>query len=164
MGRNDFPGSDLMIAREPQMCPPQVPQHQPLENAPQMISSSESDEKPRKRCAFPSSQLDQKGIFGFSLDLKSRLNTSSQVAPSPWISVSLLLETVKLLLKTDGRHVWLDQWLGCVSQHQNKPLVYSSWNPLSYLSWDAPFSSMTSQNLHNDELGHFTFSYSFPKP
>jgi hypothetical protein len=23
---------------------------------------------------------------------------------------------------------------------------------------------MTSQNLHNDELGRFTFSYSFPKP
>jgi hypothetical protein len=83
MGRKDFHGSDLMIARESQMCPPQVPQHQVLENVPQMISSSESDEKPRKRCAFPSSQLDQKGIFGFSLDWKSRLNTSSQVVPSP---------------------------------------------------------------------------------
>jgi hypothetical protein len=78
MGRKDFPGSDLMIAREPQMCPPQVSQPQRLENAPQMISPSESDEKLGKRCAFPSSQLGWKGIFGFSLDGTSRLNTSSR--------------------------------------------------------------------------------------
>jgi hypothetical protein len=83
MGRKDFPGSDLMIAREPQMCPPQVSQPQRLENAPQMISPSESDEKLGKRCALPSSQLGRKGISGFSLDGTSRLNTSSEVAPSP---------------------------------------------------------------------------------
>jgi hypothetical protein len=83
MGQKDFPGSDLMIAQEPQMCPPQVPQPQRLENAPEMISLSEFDEKPGKGCAFPSSQLGRKGVSGFSLDGTSRLNTSSEGAPSP---------------------------------------------------------------------------------
>jgi hypothetical protein len=57
MCRKDFLGYDLTIAREPQMCPPQVLHSQCLESTPQMIPSSESDEEPGKICAFPSSQL-----------------------------------------------------------------------------------------------------------
>ena len=34
MGQKDFPGSDLMIAREPRMCPPQVLHSQCPESAP----------------------------------------------------------------------------------------------------------------------------------
>jgi hypothetical protein len=83
MGRKDFLGSDLMIAREPQMCPPQVLQPQRLENAPRMVSPLESVEKPGKRCALPFSQLDRKGISRFSLDGINRLNTSSEAVPSP---------------------------------------------------------------------------------
>jgi hypothetical protein len=71
MGRKDFHGSDMMIAREQQMCHPQVSQPQRLENAPHMISPSEYEEKPRKMSAFPSSQLGRKGIYGFFLDWKS---------------------------------------------------------------------------------------------
>jgi hypothetical protein len=84
MGRKDFPGSDLMITREPQMCPPQLSHPQRLENAPQMISPSESDEKPGNRCALPSSQLGRKGIPGFSLDGTSRLTKPPQkLRPHP---------------------------------------------------------------------------------
>jgi hypothetical protein len=68
MGQKDLPGYDLMITREPQMCPPQLSHPQWMENVPQMISLSESDEKPRNRCTFPSSQLGWKGIYGLSLD------------------------------------------------------------------------------------------------
>jgi hypothetical protein len=72
-GQKDFLGSDMMIPREPQMCPFQLSHPQRLENAPQMISPSEFDEKLGNRCALPSSQLGQKGISGFSLDGTSRL-------------------------------------------------------------------------------------------
>jgi hypothetical protein len=68
MGQKGFPGSDLMIAREPRMCPPKVSHSQCLENAPQMIPLSESDEEPGKRCALPSSQLRRRGISELSLD------------------------------------------------------------------------------------------------
>jgi hypothetical protein len=83
MGRKYFPRSDLMITREPQLCPPQVFQPQWLETVPHMISLSESGEKLGKRCAFPSSQMGRKGIYGFFMYGTSRLNTSSEVAPSP---------------------------------------------------------------------------------
>jgi hypothetical protein len=68
MRRKGFPGSDLMIAREPRMCPPKVSHSQCLENAPKMIPQSESDEEPGKRCTFPSSQLGRRGISELSLD------------------------------------------------------------------------------------------------
>jgi hypothetical protein len=74
MGRKDFPGSDLMISREPQMCPPQLSHPHWLNNAPKMISPSESDEKPGNRCVLPSSQLGRKGITGFSLTGTSRIS------------------------------------------------------------------------------------------
>jgi hypothetical protein len=48
MGRKDFPGSELMIAQEPRMCPPQVSHSQCPESAPQMIPPSKSDEEPEK--------------------------------------------------------------------------------------------------------------------
>jgi hypothetical protein len=84
MHRKDFPGSDLRITREPQMCPPQLSHPQRLENAPQLISPSKSDEKLGNRCALPSSQLGRKGIFGFSLDGTSRLNKPPQkLSPHP---------------------------------------------------------------------------------
>jgi hypothetical protein len=72
VGRKGFHGSDLMIAREPRMCPHQVLHSQCLENAPKMIPPSESDEKPGKRCAWPSSQLGQSGIYEISLNGTSR--------------------------------------------------------------------------------------------
>jgi hypothetical protein len=84
MGQKDFPGSDLMISRESQMCPPQLSHPQWLSNAPKMISPSESDEKLGNRCTLPSSQLGQKGIPGFSLDGTSRLTKSPQkLCPHP---------------------------------------------------------------------------------
>jgi hypothetical protein len=43
-----------------------------LENAPQMIPPSESDEEPGKRCALPSSQLGRRGISELSLDGTNR--------------------------------------------------------------------------------------------
>jgi hypothetical protein len=69
MGRKDFPGSDLMIAQESKMCPPQVSHPQHLENVPQIISLWESDEKLGNRCALPSSQLGQNGIYGSHFSL-----------------------------------------------------------------------------------------------
>jgi hypothetical protein len=72
MGRQDFPGSELMIAGEPRMCPPQVPHSQCSESAPQMIPPSKSDEELGKRCALPSSQLGWRGIFELSLKGTSR--------------------------------------------------------------------------------------------
>jgi hypothetical protein len=72
MGRKDFLVSELIIAREPRMCPPQVPHSQWSESAPQMIPPSESDEEPGKICALPSSQLGQRGIFELSLKGTSR--------------------------------------------------------------------------------------------
>jgi hypothetical protein len=39
MCQKDFPGSDLMMARESQMCPPQLSHLQWLRNVPKMISS-----------------------------------------------------------------------------------------------------------------------------
>jgi hypothetical protein len=68
MGWEGFPGSDLMIAREPRMCPPKVPHSQCVENASQMIPPSEFDEEPGKRCMLPSSQLGRRGISELSLD------------------------------------------------------------------------------------------------
>jgi hypothetical protein len=66
MGRKDFPGSDLMISQESQMCPPQLSHPQWLSNAPKMISPLKSDGKPSNRCTSPSSQLGRKGMPGFS--------------------------------------------------------------------------------------------------
>jgi hypothetical protein len=66
MGRKDFPGSDLMISQESQMCPPQLSHPQWLSNAPKMISPSESDGKLGNRCTSHSSQLGRKGMPGFS--------------------------------------------------------------------------------------------------
>jgi hypothetical protein len=84
MGRKDFPGSNLMITRESQMCPPQLPHPQRLENVSQMISLSEFDEKSGNRCALPYSQLGRKGIHGFSLDGTSRLTKPPQkLRPHP---------------------------------------------------------------------------------
>jgi hypothetical protein len=84
MGRKDFPGSDLMISRESQMCPPQLSHPQWLSNAPKMISPLKSDGKPGNRCALPSSQLGRKGISGFSLDGTSRLTKPPQkLRPHP---------------------------------------------------------------------------------
>jgi hypothetical protein len=80
MGRKDFPGSELMIAREPRMCPPQVSHSQCPESAPQMIPSSKFDEEPGKRCALPSSQLGRKGISELSLKGTSR----STDPPQKW--------------------------------------------------------------------------------
>jgi len=73
MGRKDFSGFDMMITRESQKCPPQLSHPQGLENVPQMVSPSESDEKPSIRCALPSSQLGRKGISRFTQDGTSRL-------------------------------------------------------------------------------------------
>jgi hypothetical protein len=84
MGRKGFPGSDLMIAREPRMCHPKVSHSQCLENAPKMIPPSESDEEPGKRCALPSSQLCQRGISKLSLDGTSRSTEPPQkLCPHP---------------------------------------------------------------------------------
>ena len=84
MGRKDFLGSELMIAREPRMCPPQVSHSQCLESAPQMIPLLKSEEESGKRCALPSSQLGRKGILGFSLDGTSRLTKPPQkLRPHP---------------------------------------------------------------------------------
>jgi hypothetical protein len=84
MGRKDFPGYDLMISRESQMCPSQLPHPQWLSNVPKMISLSESNGKPGNRCASPSSQLGRKGIPGFSLAGTSRLTKSPQkLCPHP---------------------------------------------------------------------------------
>jgi hypothetical protein len=74
MGRKDFPGSDLMISRESQMCPPQLSHPQWLSNAPKMISPLESDEKPGNRSVLPSSQLGWRGITEFSLTGTSQIN------------------------------------------------------------------------------------------
>jgi hypothetical protein len=74
MGQKDFPGSDLMISRVSQMCPPQLSHPQWLRNAPKMISSSESDEKPSNRIILLSSQLGWRGIIGFSRIGTSRIN------------------------------------------------------------------------------------------
>jgi len=73
MGRKDLARSDLIITQESQICPPQLSHTQRLENVPQMISLSESDEKLGNRCALPYSQLGRKGIFGFSMDGTSLL-------------------------------------------------------------------------------------------
>jgi hypothetical protein len=67
MGRKGFPESDLMLAQEPRMCAKSVALPN-LENAPQMIPSSESDEESGKRCTLPSSQLGWRGISELSLD------------------------------------------------------------------------------------------------
>jgi hypothetical protein len=84
MGRKDFPGSELMIAREPCMCPPQVSHSQCLESAPQMIPPSESDEELGKRCALPSSQLGRTGIYELSLKGTSRSTEPPQkLRPHP---------------------------------------------------------------------------------
>ena len=72
MGRKDFHGSDLMIAREPQMCPPQVPHSQCPENTSLMIPLSESDKRPRKRCVWLASQMGRRGIYELSLNGTSR--------------------------------------------------------------------------------------------
>jgi hypothetical protein len=40
MGQKGFPGSNLMIAQEPRMCPPKVSHSQCLKNASLMISPS----------------------------------------------------------------------------------------------------------------------------
>ena len=68
MGWKGFPGSDLMIAREPRMCPPQVSHSLYSKNAPLMIPPSESDEKQGKRCIWPASQMGRRGISELSLD------------------------------------------------------------------------------------------------
>ena len=68
MGRKGFPRSYLMIAREPQIYPPQVLHSQCPENASLMIPLSESDEKPGKRCVWPASQMGQRGISELSLN------------------------------------------------------------------------------------------------
>jgi hypothetical protein len=84
MNQKDFPGSDMMITRDPPMCHPQLSHPQRLENAPQMISPSESEKKLGNRCTLPSSQLGRKGILGFSLDGRSRLTKPPQkLCPHP---------------------------------------------------------------------------------
>jgi hypothetical protein len=84
MGRKGFPGSDMMIALEPWMCPPKVSRSQCLENTPQMIPPSKSDEEPGKRCALPSSQLGRRGISELSLDGTSRSTEPPQkLRPHP---------------------------------------------------------------------------------
>jgi len=84
MGRKDFPGSDLMIAREPQMCPPQVSHSQCSESAARMIPPSESDEELGKRCALPSSQLGRRGISELCLDGTNRFPEPPQeLRPHP---------------------------------------------------------------------------------
>jgi hypothetical protein len=84
MGRKDFLGSDLMIVRESQMCPPQLSHPQWLRNVSKMISSSESDEKLANRSTFPSSQLGRRGIPRFSLDGTSRFTKPPQkLCPHP---------------------------------------------------------------------------------
>jgi hypothetical protein len=84
MGRKDFPGSELMITREPRMCPPQVSHSQCPESAPQMIPPSESDEELGKRCALPSSQLGWRGISELSLKGTSRSTEPPQkLCPHP---------------------------------------------------------------------------------
>jgi hypothetical protein len=82
MGRKDFPRSNLMISQEPQMYPPQLLHPHWLNNAPKMISPSESDEKPGNGCALPSSQLSQREITGSSLVGTSRTSKPSEDAPS----------------------------------------------------------------------------------
>jgi hypothetical protein len=72
LGQKGFPRSDLMIARESQMCPSQVSHSQCPENAPLMIPPSESDEKPGKICVWPASQLDRRGISELSINGTSR--------------------------------------------------------------------------------------------
>jgi hypothetical protein len=55
-----------------------------LENVPQMIPLSESDEEPGKRCALPSSQLGQRGISELSLDGTNRFPEPPQeLRPHP---------------------------------------------------------------------------------
>jgi hypothetical protein len=74
-----------------------------MENEPQLIPPSESDEELGKRCTLPSSQMGWREISEFSLDGISQLKTLSEVAPSLWMNAPLLLNTMSLLLKNDGR-------------------------------------------------------------
>jgi hypothetical protein len=84
MGQKDFPGSELMIAREPQMCPPQVSHSQCLESVPQMIPPLESDKEPGKICALPSSQLGRRGISELSMKVVSRsIEPPQKLHPHP---------------------------------------------------------------------------------
>jgi hypothetical protein len=83
MGRKDFPGSDPVISRESQMCPPQQLHPQRLRNAPKMISSSKFDEKPGNRSILPSFQLDRRGILEFSPVGTSRLIDAQKLCSLP---------------------------------------------------------------------------------
>jgi hypothetical protein len=84
MGQKDFPGSDMMISRESQMYTPQLLHPHWLNDAPKMISPSESDEKSCNRCTPLSYQLGWKGITGFSLVGTSLITKSPQkLRPHP---------------------------------------------------------------------------------
>jgi hypothetical protein len=168
IGRKDFPGSDLMISQEPQMCPPQLSHPQWLSNAPKMISLSESDEKPGNRSVLPSSQLSRRGIIGFSLTGTSRINLmlssctlyldKCTLNAANWIIVVevrwkiwMIFPVTRACLST------LKSTSGCLPPRIRKAL--GSPKPEMRLS-----PQLSSQILHNDELGRFTFSYSCLKP
>jgi hypothetical protein len=139
-----------------------------VSNAPKMISPSESDEKPGNRCVLPSSQLGRKGITGFSLTGTSRtsLMLSScalyldkcALTAANWITVVevrwkiwMIFPVTRVCLSTPK------STSGCLPPGIHKAL--GSPEPEMRLS-----PQLSSQILHNDELGRFTFSYSCPKP
>ena len=165
MGRKGFPESDLMLTWEPRMCLPKVSHFQVWNMRPRWFLRWNLTRNQEKYAPC----LPLSWVEGESLN-------------SPWMGQvdplnllrSCALTLDKCALAT-GPCVTVaeEQWKTCVIFPMTRVCLSTSkstnWCLPPGIHWTISpemrlSSLMTSNNLHNDELGRWPFLYSFPKP